>query len=168
MLYKEFVVVDVRTELHRISDIASQEHVIYDLVSREGEKVSFSLIILGCVGQQHYREQYEAVRPYLLPQVRISCRIVYTYRGEYLSMGMSSFAVLGNKSWEISEWFNTPGVIEFYGDTDILLSCPNNGIKHVSQPRKSEMALVWTSREPVLFRLFKALRNLMPTKPLLR
>jgi hypothetical protein len=168
MLYKEFVVAGVRTELHKMSDIASQEHVVYDLVSREGEKVSFCLIILGCVGQEHYREQYEAIRPYLLPQVRISCRIVYTYRREYLSMGMSSFAILGKNPWEISEWFNTPGVIEFYGDANIPLSNPNNSIKHVSQSEKSEIALVLKSQESILFRVFRALTKLIFIKPLLR
>lgn len=157
MVYKQFVVMNIRTERQKISELASQERVVYDFRSSGGEEVSFCLIVAGCVGEEHYRKQYEVIRQYLLPGVRISCRIAYTRREEYFSMGMSSFAVLGEGSLGISEWVDTPGVIEFYGDAHIPFSAPGGKIKHVRQPGESEMILAWLHRMPFLLRVFRNL-----------
>jgi hypothetical protein len=166
MLYKEFEVKGVRTEHFSISARFPQECVIYNLVSREGEEVSFSLIIGGCSGEEQFRKQYEVVRSHLLVGVRISCRIAYTYRGEYLSMGMTSFAVCGKNPWEISDWYSVPDLIEFSGDVRIPLchSCITS--KHVSGSHASDLGSVstkhQTKRQPFLSRVHKALKALLP------
>lgn len=163
MIYQDFVVLSVEHKSHPISQGLSQDHVIYSLESRSGEKVGFDLTIGGCVGEKKYQKQYETVRDHLLPGTRISCRIVYTDRSEYFAMCMSSFAVLQASPYPASinvhgEWIDLPGVIEFYGEANIpILS--GQLIKHVDSQKKSQKALKWVNNKSWLFRLFNHLKT---------
>jgi len=175
MLYEEFIVERAEPSCHQISDLFSQRRVTYDLRSRSGQRVSFCLILAGCVGQDHYWRQYEAIRHHMIPGAYLSCRIAYTWRNDHFAMGMSSFSVLGDylpQAEGYSGWpqvsrvvleVDIPGVIEFYGDAHIPFS--GGYFEHVSDHRKHARTLQWIEKQSFLLRIIDSITKLFTPRP---
>lgn len=115
-----------------------------ELVSWNGHKVSFHLIIEGCVGAKHFREQYEAISHLCTVGSLLHCSVVYRRRSDAFVMCIDQMMLMkpvrsGDGSeididsyfnprrgyWvravSAGDWINIPGVIELGGQSCIPL-----------------------------------------------
>jgi hypothetical protein len=168
-IYRQYIVRRVETKTLINSKRTNFE---CDLEDESGEKISFDLTIDGCVGSPDYREQYNAIEPYLAVGQLIKCGIVYFRRSNGFSMAMFDFMPMqaynssNNKAIDADTYFNRnrgfwtvafpkgdrinfPGVIEFTGNTIIPL-IEDGLLPQVKDAYTYQEGLIW-GRRPSLF-----------------
>lgn len=86
----EFVVRSADTRVHGMGDHSS---AIFEceLESWHGHKVSFRLMIEGCVGEKEYQAQCAVIAPYMQVGRLLACDIVYRRLDHCFSMALYGF-----------------------------------------------------------------------------
>ena len=147
MLYEDYLVTDCG-----MREGNNQKVYFCELVGHNDHKISFSLVIRGCVGEKEYNAQYEAVAPHIHVGDLLHCEFAYRWHSYNLNLCLSGFIQtkvhrVGSYSlgdtvppeeyfksnrgyWVTTEvygqWVRFPGLISFGGDSCIHTNFEGN------------------------------------------
>lgn len=153
MLYEDYMVTDCG-----IRDGNNQKVYFCELVGHNSHKISFSLIIKGCVGEKEYNARYEAVAPHIRVSDLLHCEFAWQWHGFYLNLCLAGLlkararrvgsSGLGdrvspedylnpNRGYWVTtetygEWIRFPGLISCGGD-----SCVHTNFQEGAYPQYS-------------------------------
>lgn len=135
-IYREFAVVKAEIETRN-----ERTYFHCQLMGWRGHKIGFSFIIYGCVGQNFYQSQYEAIKQFCTVGALLNCSIVYRLRSNAFVMCIDRIMRLKPAQMDgtqidvdtylnsdrgfwvqaipMSKWVNIPGVIELGGESCI-------------------------------------------------
>lgn len=89
MLYEEYLVTACG-----IKEGREWRDYFCELVSRNGHKINFSLIIQGCVGEKEYGAQYEAISPHIHVGDLLQCEFAWQWQYSFFQLCLSGFLPL--------------------------------------------------------------------------
>lgn len=159
-IYREFLVTEAEV---RTDEVQTIFHC--NLLGRHNHRVSFQLIISGCVGEAGYQAQYEAIKPLCTVGTLLHCSIVYRHRYDAFVMCIGDMMALQairmndgstisgeayldpNRGYWVqtesaSEWAQFPGVIELDGESHIPARPFPLLLQRPDSERSHELALV--------------------------
>lgn len=145
MLYGEYRVISCGLT----NEQASVSRLMYKCIligfesSNTGHMTGFSLIIMGCVGEDAHLKQYEIIPPHIEIGDIFNCEFAWRMQSNGLVLCISGLRKQKENSFS-GEWLRFPGLITCDGEALLKLyfPYPNHALSYLKTPKSGYLTWV--------------------------